>query len=130
MTGRGNPELFTVRLPFIMGAAAALLVGMIGYRQNNTLSQVSMKMLLAMFIFYLLGTYIRYNIENILREIHKKKEQEAAEKASVTAVADNRKETKPDTDGKSAGNTVDYRVDGEDFSPLKVSDIIKTKDKI
>lgn len=119
------------KLPFILGAAIAIIVGIfcnaLGVRQQDTY----LKMAISMALFYIIGVYMRSTIKKILDEVEikrhekekiKQREMEEAERAASERL-------KESLNTKNLGTKLDLKVDdyGEDFSPLTVSEYIDSK---
>ena len=112
------------RLPFIMGTLAAIIAGMLSFKQDIAPRDIYVRMCVCLVVFMIIGLYARSTLEGIAQEVEKKKKQEMVEALEAQKVAQ--------AEGKASTSTLDYKIDddyGEDFSPLTVSDIIKTKTK-
>lgn len=113
------------KLPFILGAVVTITVGIISYSYKVSDQVLYMRMAVSMAVFYLLGLYVRSVIEKTLEEARQKKKEEELKKAQERKKKKKEEESKIDSQDKSSSQ-VDYKVgDDEEFSPLKVSEVIK-----
>jgi divalent metal cation (Fe/Co/Zn/Cd) transporter len=111
------------RLPFILGASMSVIVGLFGYENGVAQKEAVIRMAISMLIFFVIGMFLRNIIENTMGEIdNKRKEEENLKRES------NEKKHR-DEDTNQEQSKIDYRTSdyGEDFEPLTVSEIIKTK---
>ncbi len=126
------------RLPFIISASSAVVIGGLSYKYDIPAQETYVKMALGMVVFFFLGVYIRNTVEDVKKhaemkkeEMERQKEIEALEalkemerlKEEITA---NEETIKKTADNKP---TIDLSTEGlgEDFSPLTVSEIINTR---
>ena len=110
------------RLPFIMGILAAIIAGMLSFKQDIAPRDIYVRMCICLVVFMILGLYARRTLEGIIQEMEEKKNRDMMEALEAQKMTQ--------AQGKAATSTVDYKIDddyGEDFSPLTVSDIIKGK---
>jgi flagellar biosynthesis/type III secretory pathway M-ring protein FliF/YscJ len=121
------------KLPFLLGAAAAIIVGVMCNLNNIEQQDTYIKMAIAMVIFFAIGILIRNTLLKINEEIENKKlEEERRIKAELDEEKKAEEERKKhEADPKSTGTNIDLKVDdmGEDFSPLTVSEYIKSDNK-
>lgn len=114
------------RIPFIVGALTALIVGIISYKTGLSNKDIYIRMTIAMLLFFMIGLYVRNTLISIREEMEKKKlEQEAAMAREQAEMKEQQLNMASET-----GNihTIDYRVDdGDEFLPFEVSQAIKTK---
>ena len=118
------------KLPFLLGAAAAIIVG-VGCNFSSVGHQDTyMRMAVAMIIFFAIGVYLRNTLQKINDELETKKlekeniirtELEEAKKAEAERALQ-------ELNQRISGSTIDLKVDdtGEDFSPLTVSEYIRS----
>lgn len=109
------------KLPSILSVLMAIMVGIISFKYNVTVQEIYIRMGIGILVFYALGVYIRYSLLKVVEEAEKKKKQEQLEKqAELKAQADLMNSEK--------NHTVSYTVDdyGEDFTPLKISEVIQS----
>lgn len=123
------------RLPYILGASAAIIIGMASYKSGLDIRTIYVRMSIFMVKFFVVGLYIRGEINKIDIEVkNKKAEQEALEK-------NEKKNTEGSDDKESTGSSIDLKVDDnaindsinlsagikklyyEEISPLSVDDI-------
>jgi len=121
------------RLPFMISALVALVVGLISYTRNESNQSIYMKMAICMVLSYLLGMYLRSMITRTVKEIEEKKKQEEMQEAQKEQKEDenSQKFEKADAGSKDEpgkASRIDLRIDKNDdeFEPLKVSRVIKS----
>ena len=109
------------RLPFILSSSMAIIVGLISYRQSVTNQEIYTRMSISMIAFFIIGLVIKNLFEKIIEELENKKEQEAEEL--------NNMDVEIPQEGNKETHKIDYKVDdyGEDFQPLKISEILSKK---
>lgn len=124
------------RLPFILGASMAVVIGVINNSTGTESKTIYIRMSVGLVVFFILGLYIRNIIYKIDEEIRKKKveEQRIKEKSVIGKT------------NEGAKHSVDYRVDDnsfemnintqkeeklydEEFTPLSVNSITINKDE-
>ena len=113
------------RLPFIMGSFMAIVIGVINYRYKTSLQDVYLKMAIGLIVFFAVGVFVRSMIVGIKEELEKKREQQEKDKKA----AETRKQAEAKEEKKAAesGQVIDYRVDeGEDFTPMKVGEVLSS----
>ena len=123
------------KLPFILGASIAVLIGVINSITGAESKTIYIRMSVGLVVFFILGLYIRNFIYKIDEEVRKKKveEQKIKEKSVMQKT------------NEGAKHSVDYRVDDnsfemnintqneeklydEEFTPLSVNSITINKD--
>lgn len=119
------------KLPFLFGAAAAIIVGVICNLISASQQDTYFRMAVSMVIFFVIGLYTRNTIIKIFDEIKEKKlEEESRLKAEhEAAIIAEEERVKLEAEQKLNGRQIDIKVDddGEDFSPLTVSEYIKSQ---
>lgn len=119
---------FIHRLPFILGAIMAVIVGIVSFSINTETRDIYIRMSITMIVFFVLGLYLKNILERIAIEIKEKKaEQELRELEEKNRIEQER--LKAEEMEKANIHKVDISVGekyGEDFSPLKVSEYIKS----
>jgi hypothetical protein len=118
------------KLPFFLGASAAIIVGIISIMNDLAQQETYMKMGISMIAFFILGSYIKNTFLKIHEEVdHKRKEQKELERQK--ALAEQEAENGKNEDGTEKTHTVEYTVGdiGEDFSTYKVSEVLQTVKK-
>lgn len=116
---------FIHKLPFILGAFMTIMVGGISYRNDITGQALYIRMAISITVFYILGIYIRKMLKNTISDIQKRKEEEERERQE-----EEKKQREKDSEDENyeKGSSFDVKVgEDEDFSPLKVSEVIKSK---
>lgn len=63
------------KIPFIMGASAAIVIGIISYSNGYELKTVCVRMTAGMVLFFAAGVFLRRLINNIYEEVKEKNEQ-------------------------------------------------------
>lgn len=128
------------RLPFIIGAVMAVVIGAYSYNSGIDIQTVYLRMAICLVGFFIIGKYIKNAIIKTMEEIEEKREQEEQEEQEELQRLQelesiNREETKAKEKGNQKVNVsqIDYRVDdssysvdeSEEFSPLTVEKISK-----
>jgi len=126
---------YVQRLPFILGASMALIIGVISNNIGTELKTICVRMSVALVVFFVLGLYIREFIYKLYEDIRKKEEEEKKIKHEQEIKNNN----------ESVKHNVDYRVDDnsseininlekgeklydEEFTPLSVNSVKLNKD--
>jgi hypothetical protein len=129
------------KLPFLLGASAALITGLVCFNNMASNNQTYLRMLISMIIFYILGVYIRNLLTGIVEEqkeklrieeeAKKKLEEEAAAAVDLELREKAKAEGRKSAVDKILGGNIDivqgaeFDSDfGEDFKPLKVGDLV------
>lgn len=119
------------KLPFILGASMAVVIGVINNSTGTESKTIYIRMSVGLVTFFILGLYIRSFIYKIEKELREKEEERRI------------KETEMANEG--AKHSVDYRVDDnsfemnidtekdgklydEEFTPLSVNSITINKE--
>lgn len=115
------------KLPFILGAAATILYGLASYKRINDNQTLFLRMAVCMVVFYLLGLYIRNTIKSIQADVQERIEREKREEEERLA-QEMARQNEQESGENNSRPVIDIRVEdnNEDFSPLKVSRIIKS----
>lgn len=118
---------FVHRLPFILGAAMALIVGSVSTGYNTEPRDIYIRMTVSMIVFYVIGLYARSTINRISAEVEEKKEEERLRLEEEVRLAHEEAKAKAEEAKKSS--TIDHRVGEfeEEFSPLTVSEYINSE---
>lgn len=120
---------YVYRLPFILSVIVTILVGIISFGNNENDQSIYLKMAVCMVVFYVLGTCLKNLLIKINEEVEEKLEKERIEKEKELMVKQMEEaQAKVNTDNiEVKGPKIDFRVSdsSEDFSPLKVSEVIK-----
>jgi len=118
------------RLPFILGASMAIVIGVINDSSGAESKTVYIRMSVGLVAFFIIGLYIRGFIYKIDEELTKKRKEE--QQREIELEMSKKKE--------ESGQNVDYRVDDnigkendeklydEEFSPLEVNSINLNKE--
>lgn len=125
---------YTSKIPFMLGAIMTIIIGIISFYKSVEPQQIYLRMILSLVSFFLLGVIIKSTIEKIQSELQEKYEKEKAEaEAAAEAEAE---QSIIEGEGviyerdKQDAFSLESHLEGdsdEDFSPLKVSEIITTK---
>ncbi|MCX7708901.1 MAG: hypothetical protein N2484_03530 [Clostridia bacterium] len=125
---------FIHRLPFIIGAFMAIVVGVVNYKSGIEQQQIYSRMTISLIAFFIIGLLIRNTVSSIYEDLEKKKRdrQELEEELERQAHAKSMHEEAENSEAmEGAGGIptqIDYRVDeGEEFTPLKVSEVLSSK---
>lgn len=109
------------KLPFILAALMTFVIGGVSYANGVDKNSIYSRMLMSCVAFLLIGLFSRVVLNRLHEELEEKREKE-----KQTEIAG------------EIGSKIDYRVDDsadydksleEEFSPLTVSEVIKTKIK-
>lgn len=114
------------RLPFILGAFAAIVVGIISCNYGLNIQDTYTKMAVSMVVFFVIGVYIRNTLERTLEEVEKKKREE--EELLKQSEEENMEEVGQTANKKEneSNHTVDYTVsDDDDFIPFSADEVMK-----
>lgn len=118
------------RLPFVMGAVAAILFGLISYQSFGSSTETYIRMAVGMVLFYVIGLYARSILNTIIGEIKEKKEKERKEEERARREKMQMEmglRAQSGTSERTVAPGFEARVgDSEDFEPLTVSDYIKS----
>lgn len=118
------------RLPFITGAAMAVITGFISYEYGVPSQGVYIRMAVSMVVFFILGLIARNLIITINAEVEKRKheEEEELKRLEYEEMTRNMEEKRQADNEKNTGpkSSIDFKVgeDDDEFSPLKISEII------
>jgi len=116
---------FAPNLPFIMAALLTIAVGAISYSFGIINKDLYFRMSVSMVVFYTLGLLVRSMLQKTAEEIERKKKEEE-EKKREEELSRIREEKKTKSDKSSS--SIDYSIGiDEDFEPLKVTQIIRSK---
>ncbi len=125
------------KLPFMSGCLAAILAGIISFAARTDSQTIYFRMAVMMFLFYILGAYVKNTVISIKREAERrkiereieeeKKLRQMKEERKAEALAAKLKKIKPMQDHDNDTTTADAQQ--SDFEPLAVSMAIKTKVK-
>lgn len=128
---RGFSMDYIHKLPFIISILAAITAGMICYGYNNNTQETYMKMALSMVAFYFIGLILRSTLSSLVEEVRLKQEQMEAEKKAMELDKIENEKTAKQTANGIQPSTIDLAADdnSEEFSPLKVSEYIKSVTK-
>ena len=125
------------KLPFILGASMAVVIGMVSNSSSAESKTIYIRMSIGLVAFFILGLYIRGFLYKIDEELRKKQKEE---EKKLKEELENVKE------GEGEKHIVDYRVDDnnfemninpekdeklydEEFTPLSVNSVTINKDK-
>jgi len=114
---------FLHKIPIILSLVMTIIIGIISYASNSDMNQIYVRMAVSLIGFYIVGMFLKNFLIGINEEIIEKKRKEEEEKAKELEI--NRSKIEDKNEYKSK---IDYKIDdfSEDFSPLKVSEVIKT----
>jgi hypothetical protein len=120
---------FIKKIPYIFSALMTIIVGIISANNSIEQQQTYIRMIVSLIAFFVLGIFIKNTIERIQLEIQENQETDKVELGELGAVDKGLSQEdygNNDNIGLDA-NSSDGNMYSEDFSPLKVSQIIKTK---
>lgn len=129
---------YICKMPFIMGASAAIIVGMTSYSSGYEFKSICIRMSAGMVLFFVVGVYLRRLINSLYTEVKEKKENDDRNTAEIP---------KQDNNEHDKNHGIDYRVGDdaangefnakhendklydEEFEPLEVSRVTIKDDK-
>lgn len=114
------------RLPFILGASMAIIIGIISNESGVVQQETYKRMALGMLIFFVLGLFAKNILLKAIEDVEKKREEIAKQserESEINQIANGEDEI------SSEASSIDYRTPdlGEDFTPLSVSEVIKSQ---
>lgn len=98
---------YVQRFPFILSAIMTIVIGAISYTAKDDLKQTCIKMIIALIVFYIVGTFIRSVFYSIHEEIVKRKEE--MEKESNEDIRQDDMDNQEVSD--SSAQDIDFTVD-------------------
>lgn len=115
------------RLPQILAILAAIVTGLISYRQGIDAAHLYPRMFVSLLLFLVIGFFARSVLYNLYDEYAAKKNEElsALEDSGENNEAGNAAD---ENSGKAAPVAIDYRVDDitdDGFTPLTVGNAIR-----
>jgi len=113
---------FLQKLPIILSLVMTILIGIISYASYSGKNQIYGRMAASLVGFYIIGVFIKNILKGIIDEIKEKNRQledKANNQENQGSSIENISEQKP---------KIDYKVGefSEEFTPLKVSEVIRT----
>ena len=128
------------KIPFILSTVMGLIVGVISLIMGTTRNVVYLRIIISLFVFYIIGLYIKKSFYITLNEVKQKELQrqfEIEEEAKKKAMEE---EIKKREKLKEKGAFVDSGVElelspqpifeeDEGFEPLTVNEVLSTKDE-
>ncbi len=116
-----------MKIPLLFALFAAIITGLIGINNDKSLNQTCIYMIIAMVIFYFIGTLLKATITGIVEEQNKLKEQAEKEKKEKE-----RQERQLIEKEQHLGNNLDLVADSnidDGFTPLDLSQAVRTRMK-
>ncbi len=112
------------RLPFILGAVMAIVVGMLSYSSTADMKQVYLKMAICMIVFYILGVFIKNTVFKINSDIEAKKKKIELEELEKERLEEEAREEQARQEAAvkqgSKSQKIDIKVDDDEFVPLNI----------
>lgn len=124
-----------MKIPFLFALFAAIITGLIGISNTKSLNQTCIYMIIAMVIFYFIGTLLKATITGIIEEQNKLKEQverEKKEKEKQERLAIEKEKAPKLGKEQHLGNNLDLVADSnldDGFTPLDLSQAVRTRMK-
>jgi len=115
-----------MKIPFLLALLAALITGVISIVNNANTNQTSIRMIIAMVGFYIIGVFVSNTLTNIVEEQNKQK-LEAEIKIREEEMLKRTEKLKQEG---HLGTNLDLVTDNEiddGFSPLDLSQAVRTK---
>lgn len=116
---------FTEKLPYIMGASMALIIGIIGLFSNSDKNVIYLSMLVCLVVFVIIGFGLRSIIKTFMANnqlANNVKLEEIEDEISDSSSVGSRIDIQANED--TTKNAMDSFYE-EEFSPLKVSQVIR-----
>jgi len=115
------------KFPIIVSLIMTIIIGLISYTSSSDMNQTYVRMAVSLIGFYIIGVFLKNILKGINEEIIEKKRKEEEEKAKEQQDVSSKIEDKIE-DKIEHKSKIDYKIDdfNEEFSPLKVSEVIKT----
>ena len=112
------------RLPFILGAVMAIVVGMLSYSSTADMKQVYLKMAICMIVFYILGVFIKNTVFKINSDIEAKKKKIELEELEKERLEEEAREEQARQEaavkqGRKSPK-IDIKVDDDEYVPLNI----------
>jgi len=125
---KGYGMHYIKNLPYILSTFVALIIGTLGLVNGTEKKVIYIRMLLCLVVFLVIGLLIRNIIGDIYKQSMLSKQKEA--------LLENKSE-KLEQNENNKGSTIDFKIDDkvdpgkyeEEFTPLKVSEVIRKKMK-
>lgn len=112
------------RLPFILGAVMAIVVGMLSYSSTADMKQVYLKMAICMIVFYILGVFIKNTVLKINSDIEDKKKKLELERLEQERLEEEAREEQANQEAAFKHGSklpkIDIKVDDDEFVPLNI----------
>ncbi|EPR13100.1 hypothetical protein [Ruminiclostridium papyrosolvens] len=124
-----------MKIPFLFALFAAIITGLIGISNNKSMNQTCMYMIIAMLIFYFIGTILKTTITGIVEEQNKLKEQaekEKKERENQEILRIEKENAEKLAKEQHLGNILDLVADSnldDGFTPLDLSQAVRTRMK-
>ncbi|EGD46004.1 hypothetical protein Cpap_0610 [Ruminiclostridium papyrosolvens DSM 2782] len=124
-----------MKIPFLFALLAAIITGLIGISNNRSVNQTCIYMMIAMVIFYFIGTLLKATITGIVEEQNKLKaqaEREKKEKENQERLRIEREKAEKLGKEQHLGKNLDLVADSnldDGFTPLDLSQAVRTRMK-
>lgn len=115
-----------MKIPFLLAMLAALLTGFISIANKADTNQTCIRMIIALVIFYLIGTFVSSTLKNIVEEQNKQKLEEEKKIREQEKLEKAEKIKQEAHLGANLDLVADNKLD-DGFSPLDLSQAIRTK---
>ncbi len=131
---KGIRMQYIQRLPFILGALAALAAGALGYIRGVQERNLYIRMAVSMLAFYAVGLLVRSALLSIKKEIDEKEALEKQNELEKQKELIRQKQKEIEEEGASdekkfKGKNVDFRVDEltDEFTPFSAGNLHNVK---
>ena len=110
------------RLPFIIGAVMAVVVGMISYSSGIDTQAVYLRMAVCLSVFFIIGLNIKGTVGKIIEEVKEKKELEERKELERQKKLENMKKEEEQVKGNQKSSTpqIGHKVDDNSHIALVV----------
>jgi amino acid permease len=115
-----------MKIPFLLASFSAIITGLFCFFNRYNTNQTCIRMIVAMIIFYIIGTVIKLTGLEIIKEEENKRleiERKEREEREQKELEEKRKSLKEE---ETLGSKLNLVADDE-FSPLDMTQAIRTK---
>jgi len=124
------------KLPLLLALSGAIVTGLAGYAHRLSNKENMTNMVIAMVVFYVVGLFVRYTVNDIVETIKRKAEERELEEKK--RLAEERKKEEEAQKAAMADNTesilnlvadekIDLGIDDDEFNELPIAEYIKNE---
>jgi hypothetical protein len=115
-----------MKIPFMLALLAALITGIISIFNNASTNQTSLRMIIAMVFFYLIGVFVSSTLKGIVEEQNKLKLEAEIKIRQEEMLKKAEKLKQQGHLGTNLDLVTDSNID-DGFTPLDLSQAVRTK---